>query len=490
MIRSIEESPLFAIANPRSIAFFGASNKPTTMGTMQFMSMKELGYKGHVYPIHLSEKEVQGYRAYKSVADLPEVPDLAIIVLPTPIVSRCIDECGRKGIRRAVIISGGFKEVGAEGVRLEDELKRTAAAYGIRFVGPNCLGVVNPHHKLNPTPLPYDGAPGFIGMASQSGSFVTQMFDYLHPLGLGFSTAFSVGNEANIDIVDCMEYYGMCDKTKVIALYIEGIRRGAAFVEAARSIVPQKPIVALYVGGTETGRKAGLSHTGAMAGPDELYDGIFHQSGVIRAASITELFDFCWILGNLPAPKGRGVVIETHSGGPGANAADAAGRAGLELPVLSEKTQEKLRSFFPPTASISNPVDMTFSRNSQDLFSVIPQAILEDENTDILLMYFLAQGRMMVRQIKAMGFSEGDAARQISQMLETHAESVIKLMKASGKPIVGYTYRVTDDPLLQKLIAAGIPVFPSPERAVAAIRALATYHENKNLRNDSSGLWV
>jgi acyl-CoA synthetase (NDP forming) len=280
-----------------------------------------------------------------------------------------------------------------------------------------------------------------------------------------------------------MEYYGLCDKTKVIALYIEGISRGAAFVEAARSIVPKKPIVALYVGGTETGRKAGFSHTGAMAGPDELYEGIFRQSGVIRAASIMELFDFCWILGNLPAPKGRGVVIETHSGGPGANAADAVGRAGLELPVLSEKTREKLRSFFPPTASISNPVDMTFSRNAQDLYSVIPQAILEDENADILLMYFLAQGRVMLRQIKAMGFSEEDARRTIRQLIDTQAESVINLMKASGKPVVGYTYRVTDDPLQQKLIAGGIPVFPSPERAVAAIRALAAYHERKNRRD-------
>ncbi|MBN1615086.1 MAG: CoA-binding protein [Deltaproteobacteria bacterium] len=483
MTRSIAENPLYAIANPRSVAFLGASNKQTTMGTIQFMSMKELGYEGPVYPIHPSEKEVLGYRAYRSVADLPEVPDLAIIVLPTPIVSRSIEECGRKGIKRAVIISGGFKEVGEEGARLEEELRRIADAYGIRFVGPNCLGVVNPHHKFNPTPLPYEGAPGFIGMASQSGSFVTQMFDYLRPMGLGFSTAFSVGNEANIDIVDCMEYFGMCDKTKVIALYIEGIRRGEAFMEAARSIVPQKPIVALYVGGTETGRKAGFSHTGALAGPDELYEGIFRQSGVIRAASIIELFDFCWILGSLPAPKGRGVVIETHSGGPGANAADAAGRAGLELPALSEKTREKLRSSFPPTASISNPVDMTFSRNHQDLFTIIPQAILEDENADILLMYFLAQGRMMMRQMKAMGFSEEEAARTISQMIETQAESLIHLMKASGKPVVGYSYRFTDDPLQQRLIAAGIPVFPGPERAVAAIRALAAYHETKNLRN-------
>ncbi|MBN1381301.1 MAG: CoA-binding protein [Deltaproteobacteria bacterium] len=479
MIHSINDSPLFPIANPRSIAFFGASNKMTTMGTIQMMSMKELDYQGRVYPIHRTEKEVLGYKAYQSVADLPEVPDLAIIVLPTGIVSQTMDECGRKGIKQAIVISGGFKEVGPEGAVLEEELKKTAAAYGIRFIGPNCIGVANPHLKLNPTPLPYEGDPGYIGMVSQSGSFVTQMFGYLHPMGLGFSAAFSVGNEASIDMVDCMEYFALCEKTKVIAMYIEGIRRGAAFIEMARSIVPKKPIVALYIGGTETGRKAGFSHTGAMAGPDDLYEGIFRQSGVIRAASITELFDFCWTLGNLPAPKGRNVVIETHSGGPGANAADAMGRAGLALPDLSTATQEKLRPFFPPTASISNPVDMTFSRNGQDLFSVIPETILTDEKAHNLMMYILPQGRMMMRQLSAMGLSGDEAAKEIVKMIDQQAESVIGLLKTSGKPIVCYTYGNRNDPLQQKLIAGGVPVFSSPERAAAAINALITYYENR-----------
>jgi len=362
---------------------------------------------------------------------------------------------------------------------LEDELKRTADHYGIRFVGPNCLGVVNPHQKLNPTPFPYEGQPGFIGLASQSGSFVTQMFDYLRPMGLGFSAAFSVGNEANIDLVDCLNYFGACEKTKVIALYIEGIRRGRAFIETARSIVPHKPIFALYVGGTDTGSKAGFSHTGALSGPDNLYSGLFKQSGVIRARSITELFDFCWALGTLPAPKGSRIVIQTHSGGPGANAADAAGRAGLELSNLSEATREKLKPFFPHTASINNPVDMTFSRNASDLFSTIPQTLMEDENTDALLMYFLAQGRMMIRQMKAMGLSGEQAAQENTKIIKTQAEGVIRLRDACGKPIVGYTYGIFPDLLQQILTANGIPIFPNPERAVAAIKALITYHEMK-----------
>jgi len=292
-----QKNALYPIAYPQSIAFFGASNNFNRMGTIILDSLKDLGFEGPVYPVHPKETEVLGYKAYASVADLPEAPGLAISFLPTDIVNQHLEACGKRGTRHAVVVSGGFKEVGGKGPELEKELKQTAEKYGIRFLGPNCLGVANPHHRLNPTPFQYDAEPGFIGLASQSGSFVTQMFNYLSGYGLGFSTAFSVGNEANIDIVDCMEYLATCPHTRVIALYIEGIRRGGRFMEAARKIVPHKPIVALYIGGSEAGRRAWFSHTGSMAGPDDLYDGMFKQSGIIRAASLTELFDFCWVLG-------------------------------------------------------------------------------------------------------------------------------------------------------------------------------------------------
>jgi len=242
------------------------------------------------------------------------VPDLAVIVLPTEIVSQTLDECGKKGIPRAIVVSGGFREQGTEGQKRQDELAALARSYGLRFLGPNCLGVANPHHRFNPTPIEFEGQPGFVGLASQSGSFVTQMFHYLTLQGLGFSTAFSVGNEADIDIVDCLEYLAVCPHTKVITLYLEGIRRGKAFMELAKAITPHKPIVALYVGGSETGSKAGLSHTGALSGPDEIYDALFHQTGIIRARNITELFDYALALGTLPPPRGNRVVIETHSG--------------------------------------------------------------------------------------------------------------------------------------------------------------------------------
>jgi len=318
MLTTIEKSPLHRICNPRSIAVFGASNQFSAMGTTLLTALLSLSYEGTVYPIHPREETIQGLRAYRDVRDLPEVPDLALLILPTRVVSEVLEACGEKGIRRAIVVSGGFAELGTrEGVALQATLEETARRHDIRFLGPNCIGVVNPHLRFNTTFFEYGCDPGFIGIASQSGSFVTQMFDYLGRFGLGFSTGISVGNEASIDIVDAMEYLAACPNTRVIALYIEGIRRGRAFVETARAIVPHKPIVAYYVGGSEAGRKAGRSHTGALAGPDRLYDGVFRQSGILRAGSIEELFDFCWALGSCPLPRGDGLIIQTHSGGPG-----------------------------------------------------------------------------------------------------------------------------------------------------------------------------
>jgi acetate---CoA ligase (ADP-forming) subunit alpha len=475
MITTIEESPLYPIANPKSIAFFGASNNIAAMGTNLLMSVLSAGFKGAIYPVHYKENRVQGLKAYPSVLDLPEVPDMAVIVLPTRIVNATLEECGKKGIRRAVIVSGGFKELGGEGVALEQELTAIARRYRMRVLGPNCLGVANLHGRLNTTFIPYEGPAGFIGLASQSGSLVTQLFDYLARLGNGFSTAFSVGNEADIDLIDAMEYLALSPRTRVIALYIEGIRRGRAFVEAARSIVPHKPVVALYVGGSDTGRQAGYSHTGALAGPDELYDGMFKQAGIIRARSVTELFDFCWVLGSLPRPRGRRVVIQTHSGGPGAAAADACGRAGLQLPSLSAATKEKLAPFVPRTGSVTNPVDLTFTKNPTEFYSAIPEVLLKEEAADTLLIYFLTPMVLVKRALTQMGLPPQQVADQANTLIAEQCETFSRLARTTDKPIVGYTFRSLDDPSIRGLTARGIPVFPDPERAARAIKALVRY---------------
>ena len=223
MLESTLQSPLYPIVNPGSIVFFGASNRFTAMGTNQLHSLISSEFDGKIYPIHPSETCVLNLKAYQSVEELPEVPDLAVLVLPTHIVAQAMEACGKKGIKHAVVVSGGFKEVGGEGAELEKNLLTVAERYGMRFLGPNCLGVANPHHNFNVTFLPFEGRPGYIGLASQSGSLITQMFGYLDRYGLGFSSGISVGNEANLDIVDCMAHLARCPHTRVIGLYIDTI---------------------------------------------------------------------------------------------------------------------------------------------------------------------------------------------------------------------------------------------------------------------------
>jgi acyl-CoA synthetase (NDP forming) len=475
MIKTIQDSPLFPIVNPRSIAFFGASNRFTSMGSNQLNSLLDIGFKGNIYPVHPKEKQVQNLAAYKSVLDLPEVPDVAVMVLPTHLVSQALESCGQKGIKQVIIVTGGFKEAGDDGQALEKKIIAIARRYGIRLLGPNCIGVANPRHKYNVTFIPFVGQAGFIGMSSQSGSFITQMFDYLAPFGLGFSAGISVGNEADIDIVDGMEYLAACPHTKVIALYIETIRRGKAFIEAARAIVPNKPIVALYVGGSEAGKRASLSHTGALAGADDLYDGVFSQSGVIRAESVSELFDFCWVLGACYLPAGNSVAVQTQSGGPGAAAADACNRAGLKLPRFSPQTLEKLAPLVPHTASVSNPVDLTFPKKYSDYYDIIPEILLCEFFTDMLLVYFMAPEKVAERNMLAMGIAEDQLNHLIEKVYQDQAEGIAGLIKKFKKPIIGFCFHERQNSMLQKFQEHGIPVLPSPERAARAMAALARY---------------
>jgi acyl-CoA synthetase (NDP forming) len=445
------------------------------MGSNLLASVLALGYEGGIYPVHPKETEVQGLKAYRSVSDLPEVPDLAVFVIPTALAVTTLDECGKKGIKSAIIVTAGFREVGEEGAAREKELLEVASRYGIRFLGPNCIGVVNTHHRLNTTFMEHEGSPGFIGMASQSGSFITQMFHYLDRLGLNFSTGFSVGNEVTIDLVDCMEYLGACPNTKVITLYIEGIRRGRAFLEKAREITRKKPIVAYYAGGSEMGKKAGRSHTGAMAGPDPLYQAMFKQCGILSASSVTELFDMAWVLGTFSPPEGDKVVIQTHSGGPGTEAADAIGRAGLELPALSDETRQQLGKLLPHTGSMNNPVDLTFTKDPFHYFNEIPRILLSEPACQSFLMYFHMPFQVIERALRQMGWSQKRIETEGFTLLTAQSRSVSGLLKEYGKPFVTYTYRSMDDPFIKSAVKLGIPVFKGPQRAIRALKALVEY---------------
>ncbi|ABW65948.1 acetate--CoA ligase family protein [Desulfosudis oleivorans] len=488
MTDPIEAHRLYGMTHPKSVAIFGASNNHSSMGTIILRAMMAFDFPGKIYPVHLKEKEVQGLTAFDSVESLPEAPDLAVIVLPTRIVCETMEACGKKGIRNAIVVSGGFKEVGPEGAEREKELAAIAGKYGISIIGPNCLGVTNAHARLNTTPHRYYGKPGFIGLVSQSGSFVTQMFAYLDQLHLGFSTAFSIGNEVNTDLVDCLEFLGACPDTKVIALYVEAIRRGRKFVETARKIVPHKPIVALYVGGSETGRKAALSHTGSMSGPDDLYSGIFRQSGVIRVSSITELFDCCMAFGHLPQPAANRVFIQTHSGGPGAVAADACGRSGLVLPEPSAKTAEKLKALVPATGSVKNPIDLTFTKDMTQFFADIPGVLLEDPGCDALMFYYYTPADMIKRVLLQMGVPAAELDAKMDEVSQHISAQMQGLIKRSGKPVFCFSYQGRSETAVQSLSALGVPFYQGPERAVRALAAMVAYGTLKEKIVRQSGI--
>jgi acetyl-CoA synthetase (ADP-forming) len=474
-MKELTDSPLYKMMHPKSIAFWGASKDPTTMGSFQLAQLLALGFENPVYPIHPNDKNVMGLRAYASIKDVPGPVDLAVFVLPTQIVPEILEECGQAGINRIIITSAGFGEMGSEGKDMQDRLVEIARKYGISFLGPNCIGVVNSYTKLNTTFFPYEISPGFIGMASQSGSFVTQMFSYLGKFGLGFSQAFSVGNEAMLDLTDCIEYLGSCPNTKVIALYVEGIKRGREFARVAKEVSKKKPIVAYYVGGSEAGSKAGMSHTGALAGPDLLYSGIFKQCGIIRASSAEELFDFCFVLGTQPLPKGDRVAVLTHSGGPGAAAADTVDRTGLKLADFSPETIEQLTALLPHTARTGNPVDLTFNRNPGDYVNAIPSALLKDIGVDGLFIYLLMPAHRVAQVMVRGGVAREKAAEMATQFVKMQADLVANLAPKFGKPVVGGAFATREDPFTRELEDRNIPMMPSPERAIKALAALRQY---------------
>ncbi|ETR73500.1 MAG: CoA-binding domain protein [Candidatus Magnetoglobus multicellularis str. Araruama] len=344
-------NPLNQILAPQSIAIAGASNNMSKMGTMQFLNIIHSGFKGHIYPIHPKETEIFGHKAYKNAQDIPSTPDLGILIVPTKLVCELLESFGQKGIGHALIITAGFKETGMDGKKLETHILSIARQYGMRFLGPNCLGVINMHLPFNATVAPAPVNKGSLSLASQSGTYVAQSLLYLYKRGIALNKAISVGNEADIDLVDCLEYYLDDDTTRAIGLYIETIRRPQEFLDIAREITQQKPIIAQYVGGTDAGARSCSSHTGAMAGPNHVYQGLFNQAGVIRAHSIEEVYACGHALATQPPLKGKRIAILTNSGGPGTSMANTLDLYGLQVPPLSTRIQNRIKSYLPGHAS-------------------------------------------------------------------------------------------------------------------------------------------
>jgi len=385
---------LHGFLNPKSVAIYGANNKGNSLASLQVMNLIKSSYDGQVYPIHLNLESVMGFKAYKSISEAPEIPDLVVIVLPAKIVPQIFKECGEKGVKRIVLISGGFRELEEERKNsLTEEINNIAKEYEMRFIGPNCLGVYN--NWYNPK---VEGKSLNIyiwenlkrskfSIASQSGTLSCHIWYDPENLDLGLSRSLSVGNEANVDIVDCLEYYKDDEYTEIIGLYIEEIKRGKKFLELVKEITPKKPIIAIYVGGSKAGNRALRSHTGSLAGNSRIYEGAFKETGIIKTDYVQEFLDIALIFSKGIIPKGKRLGIITNSGGPGAMVANNAEKHGLIVPEFSESLQKELKSASPKTASFKNPVDCTFDMDLPYFYITLPEILMKSGEIDAIIQY-------------------------------------------------------------------------------------------------------
>jgi acetyltransferase len=415
------------------------------MGTMLLLRIINSNFKGKIFPIHLRLDIVLGYKAYKKITDVPEIPDLVIIVLPPKVVPQVFKECGEKGVKKIVLISGGFRElVGDRTNTLTEEIIEIANFYGMRFTGPNCLGLYNgwiypeDDGKFNTMMWREKSKRSKFSIASQSGTLASQL--WLDPEYPDFNAgkAISLGNEANIDLVDFLEYFKNDDETEVIGLYIEEIKRGQKFIQLAKEITPKKPIITIYGGGSEAGNRAIKSHTGSIGGNMKIFDAMIKETGIIKTDYIEEFLDISSMLltPNFPYPKGNRIGIVTFSGGPGALIANNAERKGLSVPEFSESLQTKFKSRLPHTASWSNPIDITFDMNIFNLYIHFPKMLMKSGEIDIIIIY----GAMGFGDVASME-QQNTRISQYIEMREDMGERIGEMDKFLIEPIIKASHK-------------------------------------------------
>jgi acyl-CoA synthetase (NDP forming) len=467
--------PLKDLMYPSSIAVWGASTNPLKMGTMQLANIIETGFKGEIYPIHPSNETVLGLKAYRSAADVGRKIDLAQLTLPTEIVPQVLEECGRAGIRSAIVISGGFKEVeGRKGKELEKTITAIAKSYGIRFIGPNCVGVCNSTLALNTTTVSDPPLGGKIAFASQSGAYTSMIYPYLRAAGLKVCQTLSVGNEADMDLTDCLEYLKDEDEVQAVGLYVEAIRRPRQFIEAAKTLAARKPVVAFYVGGTAAGSRSSLSHTGAITGPDELYDGLFRQAGVIRTDDMDSMIDALWILSSQPLPPGNRMAVITNSGGPGSSLAYHLEKAGLSVPPFSPELKERLAAATAATAYVGNPIDITFDTNIY-IYKQLLEEVFRSEEVDGAFIYGIFGATDFLTNVGKFFPELWDFRDKWEENYHLFLAELAGVPKEFRKPLVVMSLLGTESLTIRNLIEHDVPVYPSASRAVGAMRSLLDY---------------
>jgi acetyltransferase len=427
--------PLF---RPSRIAVIGASANPEKMGFQIFRNLRDAGFAGELIAVNPKGETILGAPSVKSAGQLPDGVDLAVVIIPAKLVPDAILQLGERKVRAAIVISGGFAESGGEGAALQDDLTRNAARCGIRLVGPNCQGVNYPYHNLCAS-WPLITRQGEIAIASQSGTVGAALIDWASEDRLGFSAFVSMGNRADVDEADLIDFFADDPNTKVVALYIEGVKDPGKFLAAVRMC--RKPIVIFKAGRTERGRKAAESHTRSLAGSDVIYDGVFRQFGIHRAATLEEVYDFAKALAYVPAPPGPRMLIVTSSGGSAIVATDVAEEEGFRVTPLPPALADRLRELLPAHCIVGNPLDLTGDTDAERYRTVLTAA---EGHYDVIMSIF------------------GDPIAGASTV-----------MRPGGRDLVAYLGGAETERAERRLLhEKKIAVFPTPERAV---RALACY---------------
>lgn len=456
-------SPLFS---PQSVAVIGASNRPGAVGNVVFANLIAGNFRGKLYAINPKHKEVQGYTAFPSIAHLGEHVDLAVIATPAATVPDIIEACGKHGVRAAVILSAGFGEVGARGASLQRALLDNARRYNLRLIGPNCLGLMCPATGLNAT-FSKDGArPGKLALVSQSGALCTAILDWAQANDIGFSSVVSLGDSADIDFGEALDFLVSDPQTEAVLLYIEGIRNARNFMSALRAAARIKPVIAVKAGRHETGKKAALSHTDAMVVADDVFDATLRRAGAVRVMTVAQLFTAAQALSSGFRPRGKRLAIVTNGGGPGVMAADRAADLGITLATLSDETVETLNAILPATWSRRNPLDIIGDADAARYHAAV-SACMRDPAVDGVLVILTPQAMTPVTEA---------------------ANAVIELAHSASKPLLACW--MGDAQVAEARAAftrARIPNFRTPEPAVEVFSFISSYVHNQQLLLQTPG---
>jgi acetyltransferase len=438
---------------PKTVAVIGASRTPGKVGYAVLENLVKAGYQGKVIPVNPSGGELLGLKVCADLKDCADKIDLSIVVVPTKGVMAALEASVHAGAKAICVITAGFKEVGAEGAKLELEMAAYCAKNGVRLLGPNCLGLINTDNCMNASFAVQMPKPGVISVLSQSGALCTAILDWSAGRGVGLSKLFSIGNKADICENDLLLALKDDPTSKVIACYLESINEGDEFIKVAEQVCSVKPVVVLKAGTTQAGTKAASSHTGSLAGADIAYGAAFRRSGVVRADNFESLFDFATALAMQPLPKGDRVAIITNAGGPGIMAADAVENLGMQVKPLKKEIADALRDKLPAAASVANPIDVLGDADPER-YALALQAALNDDSVDSIIVILTPQA--------------------MSRPAET-ARAIISALNGA-KPVLAAFMGGSDVmPAREEFVAANLPDYPAPERAVAALRAMVDY---------------